>query len=93
MADYTPGPWYADMHGPYWCVFSEVTEEAISVMESEEDAKDKANANLMAAAPDLLNELRNLLDWVDELERNGKHPTYDQPSAARAAIRKATGEK
>jgi hypothetical protein len=56
-----------------------------------------ADANLIAAAPDLLQALKKLLEFV-EGAAEGKDSFYwdeinkDEGSAARAAIAKATGE-
>lgn len=52
-----------------------------------------ANAQLIAAAPDLLLECRALVDWYAALAEPGLVPASLQPilRGARAAIAKATG--
>lgn len=96
---HTPGPWKAypiEMnHGlPYTPVaantlLAKVYSEAFGDYEQSE-----ANARLVAAAPDLLEALRRVVnDWVapDGLPfEDGEMPALD---AARAAISKATGGK
>jgi hypothetical protein len=101
----TPGPWWVERRigdalqvnarhrgeGSSYCV--------ASVNHWEGDA-DRANANLMAASPDLLASLKELGDWVagglqasDEAwpdERCLKH-TEEIAARARAAIDKAEG--
>ena len=54
----------------------------------------KANARLIAAAPELLSELANLLDCVQTYAPKFMHgiPTKEHVQNARAAIAKATGE-
>ena len=54
-----------------------------------------ANARLIAAAPDLLSELANLLDCVQTYAPEFMHgiPTKEHVQNARAAIARATGEK
>lgn len=52
-----------------------------------------ANARLIAAAPDLLKELTNLLLWAEEVHKKGPHASlnYTGMDNARVAIKKATG--
>lgn len=52
----------------------------------------KANANLISSAPDLLEALDALADYVDEMHRIGHIQRPKQSSDARAAIAKARGE-
>lgn len=85
MADYTPGPWQADLHsGPAPMVRRE-DGHPICLLESVRTGgadRPAANARLIAASPDLLNALTVL---ADAAESRGI-PT----DAARAAIAKAT---
>lgn len=85
---HTPGPWWVDDNG---CVAAGHgdTYETIAIMHDwQGDSEREANARLIAAAPELLEALRAVLDEIDENEcgqslsvRIGK---------ARAAIAKAT---
>ena len=54
-----------------------------------------SNARLIAAAPELLSELANLLDCVQTYAPEFMHgiPTKEHVQNARAAIARATGEK
>jgi len=59
-------------------------------------AESCANARLMAAAPELLAELRRAVTWMETLARLGKvgddGPLMQDIATARAAISKASGE-
>lgn len=94
---HTPGPWEWD--GPVWSYDSD--NEAPWLIQSESDHRvfvlmgsircnNKADARLIAAAPDLLHALKALL-----AETTGPEEVWAEGSAvehARAAIAKATGE-
>lgn len=111
---HTPGPWKVRKHwsdeGAYevfptrgkkptwgeWSAIAEVT-DAVSKGESA-----KANARLIAAAPDLLEALQSVWLWMEsqaDAQSKGGHATFDlmalreQRDIARAAIAKATGEQ
>ena len=92
MSTHTPAPWYVLAEG--------ITDAAIgyrAIIDSDGytvcncSPMGEANARLIAAAPDLLNALDGLLDYLREYDA-------DYPEAApifgkaRAAIAKATGE-
>jgi hypothetical protein len=55
----------------------------------DEKEEAKANARLIAAAPDLLEALQLIVQW----DESGFAQTDEQMSKARAAISKATGEQ
>lgn len=57
-------------------------------------AERDANAHLIAAAPELFNELADLVDWLDENRRaiEGEFHMDDLLADARAALAKARGE-
>lgn len=55
----------------------------------EDDAENRANANLLSAAPELYEALRRLLEAYDE----PLDDESDRAEAARAALAKARGEK
>ena len=106
MSKHTPGPWFADDRGYVWRrSLAELYEYGGGVAGDKplaavhkgwcgEDVTGypvKANTQLMAAAPDLLEACQTLVDlpgtedWLFTLEK-----AVDQ---ARAAIAKATGEQ
>lgn len=91
MSKHTPGPWrtklyedvlevYANVNGPGWLV---------AQWESPDD-NDKANARLIAAAPDLLAACQAIDEWHDLMAQD--YPEIMRPfRMVRAAIAKATG--
>lgn len=100
---HTPGPWEADVHmGRDGFTIADMIEPSICEMVSSHSPEEvKANAHLIAAAPDLLDALDRLVEdlieaHADELD-NDHHG--DGPSClycrniarARAAIAKAGG--
>lgn len=89
---HTPGPWTAD---PARVIRAECSAlplpYVIAMALGDEDVgpgAGDANARLIAAAPDLLKALRNLLDWNCAIDPD---TDCDEMAAARAAIAKATG--
>jgi hypothetical protein len=54
-------------------------------------AENEANARLIAAAPELLEVLRDVLDWLDDGNRVLSDACASDVAKARAAIAKATG--
>lgn len=68
-AKHTPGPWYVDQDerpGMQWNrhIHSQTADYAVCFMahsDGKDPARDEANANLIAAAPNLLEALRDLL--------------------------------
>lgn len=88
MSKHTPGPWKVDAMGNVWsadtkvCEMSEHPVMASGCYREKTDDEHRANARLIAAAPDLLAALERIADetaatWVCDV--------------ARAAIAKATG--
>jgi len=82
MPNWTPGPWFVDSAGDV-CA----GEFCVSITAGPWDEQDlEANARLIAAAPELLEALQNLL-----AVHNGEGGTrYHAGDIARAAIAKAT---
>jgi hypothetical protein len=78
---HTPGPWDITPFGnpPFFDVNGEGDEDHVGVITRESDAR------LIAAAPDLLQSCKALLEWI-ETGRATKPALTD----ARKAIRKAT---
>ena len=111
MSGHTPGPWKAlGLLSPFgWVIKYDDKDgkESISYIQAydiEDDdpepygkwsEENKANHDLVLAAPDLLEELRRVMTWIDnwspEFSNDPDWPA-DRDSA-RAAIAKATGVK
>lgn len=111
MGKHTPGPWQAIGTDPdeggdwFWVkgqpspVLRGFTKEIGAVNGPQNDPEQQANADLIAAAPRLLIELKSCLAALREYE-NIHHPAGSDGaqraslamSMARAAIAKATGE-
>jgi hypothetical protein len=91
MSKHTPGPWEA-YDFEIWA-YGERIADTITGVNFEED---RANARLMAAAPELLDALRfYMAQFGQDLEYRGiPYDQYQQEAdkTARAAIFKATGE-
>jgi hypothetical protein len=85
---HTPGPWRIVNAGS--AVFAHDGVMTASVYPADLWKKDEmlANARLIAAAPELLEELKDLVAFFDP---NG--PLAENVKSARAAIAKATGEQ
>jgi len=94
MSKHTPGPWEIEGHyhfGYRWISGPEHSQlaQVVWCMEYEDRSPScEANAHLIAAAPELLEALENLLK-VHEGEGGTQHHAGDM---ARAAIAKAKGE-
>ncbi len=86
MSKHTPGPWFRmDNHSTVWS--DDKKSSPVCVMAS---ADYEANANLIAAAPDLLEALEGMMKCFDD--GVGEHWNADELDAARSAIAKARGE-
>ena len=88
MSKHTPGPWHVDEHND---VSSK--ERHVATPSFYGDDSDDANANLIAAAPDLLAALL-AFDVSEDGEHCfcDEHPHVARCNSARAAIAKAKGE-
>ena len=101
ITTHTPGPWHVDhdqaSHGEKLCIVDAegdiIVRTPITLPESPERAQDQANADLLAAAPELLVACREVAEWLDLLKQN-----YPDMAGlirgcqkARAAIAKAEG--
>ena len=97
-AKHTPGPWTAQNDGRDIISIQHSNNDpgAISMTLAKVTARmtwrsqAEANARLIAAAPDLLDALRNISELYDSDEGCRSLPEY---IAARAAIARATGEE
>ncbi len=99
MSGHTPGPWLADDgEGGDWVVAAESDGDVIAPLFMATGHYDdaKANAYLIAAAPDLLAALRDLMPLMAECDciNSDRQQPLCPCRAARAAIAKAaTGDK
>jgi hypothetical protein len=93
MSKHTPGPWTFDNGIEFICTdtspYGEWAVAKVNIVRAEA----KANARLIAAAPELLDALKLMRDAF--LDTEGSHGTLEQTAtdAAEAAIFKATGEQ
>lgn len=87
IGKHTPGPWkkdrYGDLKNPYGV---RVVVWGLGIYSSLRCQEAEANARLIIAAPDLLNELERMVRHAEKLGRSGS--IYND---ARAAIAKAKG--
>lgn len=93
MSKHTPGEWVIDWNVSRLDIFSADAKTLVaslrrSSLSSSIDEEAKANARLLAAAPDLLEALKALMARDLENRLNG----FPEVAEARAAIAKATGE-
>jgi len=97
-AKHTHGPWEAENNGHFWEIVPKnrvsaqpyrVGDVCASDPENPSSGIQEANARLIAAAPELLEALQNILA-VANVRIND--PRIAQFDAARAAVAKATGE-
>ena len=94
MSKHTPGPWtfYASLPStePNWHIVTNSSRMRVlaNVHIEPGNATDHANARLIAAAPELLAALQELLSEMGEFH----NPNTEGWNMARAAIAKAEGE-
>lgn len=100
---HTPGPWFPVWNGHYWDICTEDREYAQSIGTTSannvlgiDKAQDRANARLIAAAPELLEALRLILPLAKGYRPEGQTATARATcnswvEAAEEAIAKATG--
>jgi hypothetical protein len=93
-SQHTPGPWRIGDAG--FTVFGPPKPGALA--ETIAPTKNRANARLIAAAPDLLEVLGDVLPWLQKAEAEGVFANCAAPQGgrraierARAAIARATG--
>lgn len=86
---YTPAPWRVH-HSHGWLVVEDDNEEMfVQVKKGIGSEKDRANAYLIAAAPELLEALQNLANIMIAFEDDGSKHVFQ---SAKSAISKALGE-
>jgi hypothetical protein len=81
---HTPGPWVV---GPNGDTVNVPGKTRIAEISAQPDWQWTANARLIAAAPELLKALQNMLDFFEPTDRRSR-----ACEAARAAIAKAVGD-
>jgi hypothetical protein len=91
-AKHTPGPWIADgynvrVRNGRYIAYTGPSHTPPSEYPKQCAEEDKANARLIAAAPELLEALENLMETCEYGDHNA-----DEYNAAVAAIAKAKGE-
>lgn len=98
MSKHTPGPWVVGENQDHDAIMASdyyvaTVHDACGIESNDETSR--ANAKLIAAAPDLLEALRCSVaafegDTIDEIEADYGIATAQRVDMARAAIRKAT---
>ncbi len=98
MSKHTPGPWLTTESTEHWgrvnvTVQAAFTANEIATAWQGTTDVNRANARLIAAAPDLLEALNQVMSWIDnwspEFAYEEEWPA--DRDKARAAIAKATG--
>lgn len=91
MSKHTPGPWLIAEDGFITVRIGNNYPEVAKVFDAPfDDHEVPANARLIAAAPDLLEACRAMLDCCYDMDRNDE--TLAAVKATMKAIAKATGE-
>ncbi len=92
-AEHTPGPWYAEERDPSeWYVTTGQDGRDIAILETISNGK--ANARLIAAAPELLEALKVAREWIGSdapAYQNGAWVLKDAQKQVEKAIAKAEG--
>ncbi len=91
MSAHTPGPWtYKATAGNHdFAVYPEEAGRDVALVREFHEA----NARLIAAAPDLLEVARWVVDWFGNMQEKNMEPEeFEVLAEARSAIAKATGE-
>lgn len=95
MSGHTPGPWHIDYAaaggGNIQSVNGPVANTRWFGNTQKEALEDFANARLIAAAPDLLEALKDLARSLSDSDEDGLTEYADVMVAARSAIAKAEG--
>ncbi len=94
MTKHTPGPWVKDEYGDLRSPTGEqVSVWGLGISHGQRDDKREANANLIAAAPELLEALEIVSNSIEmECELRGEDPSSNRYLLlCRAAIAKAKG--
>ena len=92
QATHTSGPWAVDYEGPAHLSIEDKAGRVLAFcnLQNEDGDEDEANAHLIAAAPDLLEALRNVAETMSGADYS--HVKQDMVRAiCRRAISKAEG--
>lgn len=94
MSAHTPGPWIVedDKHGILVLAEGAGLSVSVTIPGRKITAEDKANARLIAAAPELLAALEEITAGLDESSDTMPLIRGAEVKAARAAIAKARGK-
>lgn len=97
MTKHTAAPWEFIASTPengfecfFICAGEGYSQRQIATVDGPQDEKGEANARLIAAAPELLEALKGMMDWEVRNITFHSNPAHKQ---AEAAIAKATGEQ
>jgi hypothetical protein len=92
MSKHTPGPWHVDAGDYKYHIYysREQSDHYFVEVDGDDDDEAKANARLIAAAPDLLAALKALL--FNAQHGNGLDAHYRAQGEALVAIAKAEGK-
>lgn len=88
MNKHTPGPWYVSDTLAIWGKTARLIASCADGRLADPSPESRANATLIAAAPDLLASLQEVLDHTPEPHAGDARAILQR---ARAAIAKATG--
>jgi hypothetical protein len=94
MTEHTPGPWEISQEPPRWIIQAkgEIGKKAVAYMVGD-FVKCAANARLIAAAPELMAALEDMLEFAANVHAGRNQSiNYSGMDRARAAIAKARGE-
>ena len=89
MSKHTPGPWAIYVNAPSDIVIRKMSKDGYELCSIARVSSGYANARLIAAAPELLEALKDIAEWTERYTAPG-HPIA---TVAQAAIAKATGEQ
>lgn len=92
---HTPGPWRAVLYKPSKDVWGSAEGGHLADIIPTFDGLDqaKANASLIAAAPELLDAAESTLEWLQILKSQGELKHGSHIRLLESAIRKARGEE
>lgn len=96
MAKHTPGPWHVAGNYRGWRTVQDAAGDIVTFAQQKPHEETmQADLRLIAAAPDLLEALKNLVEahyWADYWAGGGHHNADRDIERARAAIAKAEGK-